>query len=166
MVQVVLILYVQNLSHFRQNTCPEMLIRVQWGVRPLRNVPGPAARRPYALFLPTLLLWFGPSFLSACNHCLSRSLVLPPPLPWVPLLLVLALTASAGGYLRREIGPDQVAIGQIGQIRMQYRLLKQEDGSFTLRELLKAVYVLDNGLREVSIPRAWIRGTERDESPR
>ena len=90
----------------------------------------------------------------------------PPPLPWVPLLLVLALTASAGGYLRREIGPDQVAIGQIGQIRMQYRLLKQEDGSFTLRELLKAVYVLDNGLREVSIPRVWIRGTERDESPR
>lgn len=68
------------------------------------------------------------------------------------VLLVLVLTVYDRGFLRCEIGPDQVAIGQIAQVRMQYRLLKQENGSFTWRELLKAVYVLDNGLREVSIP--------------
>ena len=128
--------------------------------------PGPC-RSPALRLISTdtpFIIWsVFPLCLQSLSFTVSRS---TPPLPWVPLLLVLALTASAGGYLRREIGPDQVAIGQIGQIRMQYRLLKQEDGSFTLRELLKAVYVLDNGLREVSIPRVWIRGTERDESPR
>lgn len=44
-----------------------------------------------------------------------------------------------------------MAIGQIAQVTLQYRLLKQENGTFTLRELLKGVCVLDNGLREVSV---------------
>ena len=54
-------------------------------------------------------------------------------------------------FFRREICPGQVAMGQIAHVRMQFRLLKQDNGSFTFRELLKAVYVLDNGLREVRI---------------
>jgi len=53
-----------------------------------------------------------------------------------------------GDFLHREICPSQVAIGQIAQVKIQFRLLKQDSGSFTFRELLKAVYVLDNGLRE------------------
>ena len=43
-----------------------------------------------------------------------------------------------------------MAIGQIAHVRIQFRLLKQDDGSYTFREMLKAVYVLDNGLREVN----------------
>ena len=41
-------------------------------------------------------------------------------------------------------------MGQIAHVGIQFRLLKQDNGSYTFREMLKAVYVLDNGLREVN----------------
>ena len=41
-------------------------------------------------------------------------------------------------------------MGQIAHVRMLFHLLKQDNGTLTFREALKAVYVLDNGLREVN----------------
>jgi len=47
--------------------------------------------------------------------------------------------------VRREISPNAIRVGQIAQTRMKFRLLKQEDGTFTFRELLKAIFVLNDG---------------------
>jgi hypothetical protein len=43
------------------------------------------------------------------------------------------------------VAPSAINVGQIVQVRMKFRLLKQENGSFTFRELLKGVYVLHDG---------------------
>jgi hypothetical protein len=42
-----------------------------------------------------------------------------------------------------------VKVGQIVQIKMKFRLLKQESGEFTFRELLKGIYVLHDGMSMV-----------------
>lgn len=51
--------------------------------------------------------------------------------------------------MRREISPSVITTGQVAQIQLKLRLLKQENGTFTLRELLKGVYVIDDGLSMV-----------------
>lgn len=51
--------------------------------------------------------------------------------------------------MRREIGTAAIAVGQIVQIKMSFRLLKQQNGSFTFRQLLKGVYVLHDGMSMV-----------------
>jgi hypothetical protein len=42
-----------------------------------------------------------------------------------------------------------VRVGQIAQIKMKFRLLKQESGDFTFRELLKGICVLHDGMSMV-----------------
>jgi hypothetical protein len=59
------------------------------------------------------------------------------------------LTCRIRDIIRREISPSLVQVGQIAQIKMQLRLLKQANGTFTLQELLKGVYVIDNKLSMV-----------------
>ena len=47
-----------------------------------------------------------------------------------------------------------IAVGQIAQIRMYFRLLKQENGSYTFRQSLKEICVLHSGkslVREASV---------------
>jgi len=51
--------------------------------------------------------------------------------------------------VRHEIGTGAIAIGQIAQIKMSFRLLKQQNGSFTFRQLLKGIYVLHDGMSMV-----------------
>lgn len=51
--------------------------------------------------------------------------------------------------IRREIRPNVVTVGQIAQVKLQLRLLKQKDGTFTFRELLKGIFVLHDGLSMV-----------------
>lgn len=58
--------------------------------------------------------------------------------------------------MRREISPSAIQVGQIAQIKMQFRLLKQDSGSFTFREMLKGIYVLHDGL---SMVRPIMRGS-------
>ena len=61
------------------------------------------------------------------------------------------------GVLRREVSPSAVNVGQVAQIRLKLRLLKQEDGSFTFREMLKGVYILHDGASTVrSCGDAWM----------
>jgi hypothetical protein len=59
--------------------------------------------------------------------------------------------------MRREVNPSAVNVGQIAQIKMKLRLLKQENGSFTFREVLKGVYILHDGASTVSMDDLWIR---------
>jgi hypothetical protein len=59
------------------------------------------------------------------------------------------LNGSTSGIVRREIRPSSIAVGQIAQIKVQFRLLKQENGTFTFRELLKGIYVVNDGLSMV-----------------
>ena len=53
--------------------------------------------------------------------------------------------------VRREISPSAVKVGQIMQVKMKMRLLRQDDGNFTFREVLKGVCVLHDGLSMVRI---------------
>jgi hypothetical protein len=53
--------------------------------------------------------------------------------------------------IRREVKPSAVTVGQIAQIKIKFRLLKQENGSFTFREVLKGVYILHDGASTVSV---------------
>ena len=54
--------------------------------------------------------------------------------------------------VRQEVGPRSVKIGQIVRIKTRFRLLKQENGNFTFRELLKGIYILDDGVCKVCYP--------------
>lgn len=56
--------------------------------------------------------------------------------------------------IRREISPGTVHVGQIVQVKMCFRLLKQEDDTFVYREMLKSVCVLHDGVSMVSF-RLW-----------
>ena len=51
--------------------------------------------------------------------------------------------------IRREISPSSIQVGQIAQVKMSFRLLKQENGTFSYREMLKGVCVLHEGLSMV-----------------
>lgn len=53
--------------------------------------------------------------------------------------------------LRREVSPSAIQLGQIVQVRMKFRLLRQENGNFTFREVLKGVSILHDGLSMVRL---------------
>lgn len=51
--------------------------------------------------------------------------------------------------VRKEVGPNIVDIGQVAQVTLKFRALRQPDGRFVFRELLKRVCVLDDGISTV-----------------
>lgn len=51
--------------------------------------------------------------------------------------------------MRHEINTSAVRVGQIAQVKMCFRLLKQANGTFTFRQLLKGVYILHDGMSMV-----------------
>ena len=57
--------------------------------------------------------------------------------------------ACPRNFVRREIGTNLINVGQIAQVRMKLHLLKQDNGSFTFRELLKGIYILYDGASTV-----------------
>lgn len=65
------------------------------------------------------------------------------------------LTPCDSDTIRREISPSAIVVGQIVQVRIQLRLFKQPNGSFTFRELLKGVYILNDGLSMVGFRRTF-----------
>lgn len=48
----------------------------------------------------------------------------------------------ARDIIQREICPAAITLGQIAQVQLKLQLLRQDNSSFTLRELLKGMYVL------------------------
>ena len=69
--------------------------------------------------------------------------------PYYRLLLVPHVALS--DILRKETSPNAVAVGQLVQLRFQLRLLKQLNGTFTCRDLLKNVCILHEGLSRVRL---------------
>ena len=53
--------------------------------------------------------------------------------------------------IRREVAPTAVRCGQIVQIKMSLRLLRQDNGCFSRREILKGVFILDDAVSLVCI---------------
>ena len=52
---------------------------------------------------------------------------------------------------RREIGANLVDIGQVAQLTVKFRALRQAEGNFVFRELLQKVCVLDDGISMVRV---------------
>jgi hypothetical protein len=51
--------------------------------------------------------------------------------------------------IRREIGPSAIRVGQIVQVGMSLRLLKQDNEKFTQREILKSISILNEEMSTV-----------------
>ena len=64
--------------------------------------------------------------------------------------------------MRSEIRPASITPGHVVQVTMKFRLLKQEDGPYTFRELLKSVCVLHEGLSLVWNVYAVVRYVDID----
>lgn len=63
--------------------------------------------------------------------------------------VVALLIIATREIIRTEIAASAIAVGQIVQVKMQLRLLRQDDGKFAFRELLKGICVLHDGLSTV-----------------
>lgn len=68
------------------------------------------------------------------------------------LLSYVHADVPTSGFTRREICPVTITPGHFVQVSMKFRLLKQKEGPYIFRELLKNVCVLHDGLSMVRIP--------------